>query len=123
MSAKKAVRGKRYSDSKKAEIVDFVQRHDAENGRGGRSAAVKKYGVTALTLSTWLSKTTKEPKGKRRGGGKVGRPRNVRLSIAGNRSVLISKAEKLLALAREIEAQETGLHALRNRFVELKRSI
>jgi transposase-like protein len=63
-TAKKAVRkkaspksGKRYSAQEKAEIVQFVWDHDKAHGRGGRSAAVKKYGVSQLTVAKWLKGT------------------------------------------------------------------
>ena len=46
--------GVRYSDSQKKEVVDFVAKYNAANGRGGQSAAVKKYKVTPLTISSWL---------------------------------------------------------------------
>lgn len=52
MPAKKQAnnsRGKRYSDAEKAEILAFVD----SQGRGGQSAAAKKYGISALTISKW----------------------------------------------------------------------
>jgi transposase-like protein len=54
-------KGVRYSDSKKAEVVQFVQGHNQANGRGGQAAAVKKYGVSALTISKWSKKDGKGP--------------------------------------------------------------
>lgn len=53
----------RYSPEARAEIIQFVRDHDAAKGRGGRSAAVRKFGVTALTLSKWMkvSKSTGIP--------------------------------------------------------------
>ena len=47
-------KGKRYSDKEKAQVLSFVEEHNAENGRGGISAASRKFGVTALTISNWL---------------------------------------------------------------------
>ncbi len=49
---KSAVKGKRYTDQEKAEILAFVE----AQGRGGQTAAVKKFGVSALTISTWRKK-------------------------------------------------------------------
>lgn len=50
MAAKKAAsKGKRYSEQEKAEILRFVE----EQGRGGASAAAKKFGVSPLTISSW----------------------------------------------------------------------
>jgi len=42
-------RGKRYTEAEKAEILAFVD----SKGRGGQSAAAKKYGISALTISKW----------------------------------------------------------------------
>lgn len=59
---------KRYSPESKAEILEFVRDHDAANRRGGKSAAVRKYGVTALTLSNWLKASKKDGKRVKAGG-------------------------------------------------------
>ena len=56
---------RRYTDQEKAEIVRFVRDHDKAHGRGGQSAAVKKYGVTQITVAKWLKaagKTGPKPK-------------------------------------------------------------
>ena len=53
MPAKKApaaaTRGKRYSDGEKAEILAYAE----AQGRGGASAAAKKFGVSPLSISSW----------------------------------------------------------------------
>lgn len=46
--------GVRYSDVQKKEIVEFVLSHNQSNGRGGQSAASKKYLVSPLTIAGWL---------------------------------------------------------------------
>ncbi len=45
---------RRYTDQEKAEIVQFVRDHDKAHGRGGQTAAVKKYGITPITVAKWL---------------------------------------------------------------------
>ena len=45
----------RYSPKKKSEVVAFVHAYNQKHGRGGQSRAVKKYGITALTISGWLN--------------------------------------------------------------------
>ena len=54
MAAKKAAtkKGKRYSDTEKAEILNFI----AQLGRGGATKAASKYGISPLTLSNWKKK-------------------------------------------------------------------
>lgn len=46
--------GKRYSNEEKAEIVQFVEAFNAQNGRGGQTAAVRKFGISQLSLAAWL---------------------------------------------------------------------
>lgn len=53
-SKKAAPTGVRYTDAQKKEVVDFVAKYNSENGRGGQSAAAKKFKVTQLTISAWL---------------------------------------------------------------------
>lgn len=61
---KAAATGIRYTDAQKKEIVDFVAQYNTANGRGGQSAASKKYKVTPLTISAWL-KASGAPKVKK----------------------------------------------------------
>ena len=53
-ASKKASTGVRYSDDLKKQIIDFVETYNSQNGRGGQSAATKKFKVTPLTIATWL---------------------------------------------------------------------
>jgi len=46
---KKGTKGKRYTAEEKSEILQFVE----SQGRGGASAASKKFGVSQLTISSW----------------------------------------------------------------------
>ncbi len=50
----KSKRGSRYTPKQKADVVAFVHAYNNKHGRGGQSQAVKKFGVTALTIATWL---------------------------------------------------------------------
>lgn len=51
---KSSTTGVRYSDAKKKEIVNFVVQYNSKNGRGGQSAATRKFKVTPLTIAAWL---------------------------------------------------------------------
>ena len=53
-SKKAAATGVRYTDAQKKEVVDFVIAYNSANGRGGQSAASKKFKVTPLTISGWI---------------------------------------------------------------------
>ena len=50
-------KGKRYTNKEKAQVLSFVEKTNAEKGRGGITAASKKFGITPLTISNWMKKT------------------------------------------------------------------
>jgi len=52
-SAVNAAKGRRYSAKEKADILAYVDKINAEKGRGGQSAASKKYKISPLTISSW----------------------------------------------------------------------
>ena len=66
MAAKKAAskKGKRYSDTEKAEILNFI----SQQGRGGASRAAAKFGISPLTLSNWKKAAGVAPKKAKSGG-------------------------------------------------------
>lgn len=51
---KKAPMGRRYTDAEKQEVINYVTDYNATQGRGGQAAAVKKFGVAALTITAWF---------------------------------------------------------------------
>lgn len=61
---KTIVKGKRYSPAEKQAVVDYVNQVNAQYGRGGQSAAAKKFSVSVLTVSAWLKAAgvSKSPK-------------------------------------------------------------
>jgi transposase-like protein len=62
-SNKKAPTGVRYTDEQKKNIVDFVVSHNLANGRGGQSAASKKFKVGPITIAAWIKASGVAPKG------------------------------------------------------------
>ena len=62
-SNKKAPTGVRYTAEQKKNIVDFVVSHNLANGRGGQSAASKKFKVGAFTIAAWIKASGVAPKG------------------------------------------------------------
>jgi hypothetical protein len=58
----------KYDDKTKEEVVAFIRQYNQENGRGGQSAAVKKWDLNAVTVKSWLEKAGVETPG--RGGKK-----------------------------------------------------
>jgi transposase-like protein len=137
---KTASKGKRYSDSEKAEILEFITKTNAESGRGGQSAASKKFGISQLTLSSWIKKAANPgaPKGKpgRKPKAdkvekaakvanavrtvKLGRPPKAAAATGGGYA---AKANELLALASQIDAAEKSLAQLKAKFNALKSAL
>ena len=55
----------RYDQKTKDEVIAFIQSYNEEKGRGGQSAAVKKWDLNPVTVKTWLSKAGVETPGRR----------------------------------------------------------
>lgn len=96
-------RGKRYSNTEKAEILTFVDNHNAKNGRGGAAAASRKYQVSQLTIGNWLRE--------------AGSPSPSRKTKTGD----ISKTLKRLGdIHKKMAKVEEELSALRKEYATLK---
>jgi transposase-like protein len=94
MPAKKAAavsKGKRYSEQEKAEILAFA---DAQ-GRGGASAAAKKFKVSPLTISNWR---------KVQGSGRAPQVRNASSQVVVQDDVLRVLAQKGFKVVRMMNA-------------------
>ncbi len=91
-------KAKRYTDAEKKEILDFIE----AKGRGGQTAAVKKYKVTAATISSWRKKIAVSSPAVSSGAG----------------SKELKAIKELTALLSEIKSTEqklAGLHARYNK--------
>src|SRR6478735_8899825 len=51
---KTSMKGVRYTDAQKKEVMDFALAYNAANGRGGQSKAAEKFNISQLTIATWL---------------------------------------------------------------------
>ncbi|MCW1886477.1 hypothetical protein OKA04_17195 [Luteolibacter flavescens] len=106
-----AAKGRRYSTKEKAEIIAFVDKVNAEKGRGGQSAASKKYKISPLTISSWIRSGI--------GGGT--------LSVAGAATAVAGpigkKLSKLQALHDQIAKAEKDLGKLKTQFNALKSAL
>jgi hypothetical protein len=102
-ASKAQSRGKRYSNNEKAEILTFVDKHNAEKGRGGAAAASRKYKVSQLTIGNWLKE--------------AGSPSPSRKTKTGD----ISKTLKRLGdIHKKMAKVEEELSSLRKEYAALK---
>lgn len=108
--------GKRYSATEKQEVVDFVSEYNATNGRGGQSAAARKFNISILTVSAWLKKSgNKVAKG-----GKAVAASKASAKVS---SGLASKVAKLLEMSDRVRKAEVELDKLRAGYESLKASV
>ena len=112
-AAKKAVRGKRYTSDEKSKVVEFVGKLNLEKGRGGVAAAVREFGVTALTISSWIKRG-----GKSTAPAKAAAKKGARRP-AGRENVLA----ELVEVQKQITRQKAQLDKLEARFDTLKKSL
>lgn len=103
---KETVRGKRYSPEEKSKIVAFVTDYNAANGRGGQSKASEKFGISQLTIATWL----------RKGGAST-----TKKSL--NTGSMQNKLTAMIALGKDIDKLERDLSAKRKQFDALKAAL
>ena len=100
MATKKGNPGQRYSDAQKKQILDFV----AAQGRGGISAATRKYGVSYIALKRWMGGGS----GTR---GRVGRPPKAKVDGRSRRKVKTAQ-KALKALLKQASALKRLLQGL-----------
>jgi hypothetical protein len=108
-SKAKSSKGVRYSEDQKKAVIDFVNQVNAERGRGGVTAAVKKFGVTALTISNWIKK--------------IGAPAVTSAAPAKAESSSEAVLKSLLSLQEEITGLQQQLAAKRKVFDQLKKKL
>jgi hypothetical protein len=114
MSSKKsnvnASKGRRYTLKEKQEVIAFVDKVNAEKGRGGQSAACKKFKLSPLTIGAWI----------RSGVSADGDGATAGVAAAGP---IGKKLGKLQQLHAQIARAEKELVKMRSQFEALKRGL
>ena len=103
----------RYSPEQKAEILTFVRDYDETNGKGGQTVASKRFGVSTLSIWTWMKASAKP---KERTVAKNAAPPE---SSNSNDDEMIGRVQALRRMT-EIQEEIEGLEA---QFEDLKRTI
>lgn len=126
-TTKKTTKGKRYSAEEKNDIVSFVQKYNEENGRGGQSAAAKKFGISQLSVSSWLkaSGSAAPVTGAKRGRkpGSLNKVKAAPAAAASKGGSYMGRLSTLSALATQIDKAESELEKLKAKFQSLKASL
>ena len=122
----------KYDQKTKDEVIAFIQTYNEEKGRGGQSAAVKKWNLNPVTVKSWLSKAGVETPGrggkKKRKPGKPGRPaKAVKAANPGRkpgrkpgRPSVIAGAGDLAATLNRMVAIRSEIAALEGEYAKLK---
>ena len=148
-----STKGVRYTDSQKKEVVDFAVNYNAANGRGGQSKASEKFGISQLTVASWLKAagTPTKATAKASSTAKVAEAPKVakKVKVAGVKNSptkgtkkaapsvpktakavaptvsgdISAKLSELLSLSKEIAGAEAQLAKLQARFSSLKASL
>ena len=113
---KSGTKGKRYSPAEKQKVLALVEQVNAKKGRGGVTAAVKKFGVTALTISNWI---------KKEGGGamKVAKAAAPRKRADKRPGKSAGTWERMVALKADIDVMERKLEAKKAEFSQLAKKL
>ena len=125
----------RYDQKTKDEVVAYIQQYNKDKGRGGQSAAVKKWKLNPITVKSWLEKAGVETPGK---GGKKkrkpGRPAKAAVEKAPNiprtaktaRAARVPRAAKaesgdgVSSTLQRMMAIQSQIVALQNEYTKLK---
>ncbi|MDX1680478.1 MAG: hypothetical protein R3242_07095 [Akkermansiaceae bacterium] len=106
----KGKRGARYTTKQKQQVVDFVHEYNAKHGRGGQSQAAKKFGLSVLTVASWLRS-----------------PKLAVSSKAGKASAvpagINSKVAALIEVSDQLRKAEAEVSRLREKYDEVRSSV
>lgn len=112
---------KKYDQKTKDEVVAFIQKYNAENGRGGQSAAAKKWKLNPITVRNWLEAagvpTAGKSRKKKKVSKKAGRKTTTRKTATRKASVKVSSVsatlERMVAIQKEIDSLQSEYDALK----------
>ena len=117
-------KAKRYDDATKKKVVDFVLKHNEESGRGGKSAAAAKFGISPISISNWLEAAGMPPKRRgakskakaaRKGAGSGrGRGRRAAAAPAVADGDIGAKLQRLNALHQQIADLQAEFEAIKS---------
>lgn len=107
----------RYDQKKKDEVVAFIQQHNEEKGRGGQSAAAKKYKVNQVTIRSWMEKAGVATPGKeaKKKGRKITAVKTKKSTSSVGGGDISAALLRMAAIQSEIEALQSEYASLKER--------
>jgi len=105
---------KRYDQKTKDGVVAFIQKYNDENGRGGQSAAAKKYKLNPITVRAWMEKAgvatpSKSSKKKKKAGLKASAAPSRKASAPKSTSAALKRMVKLQEQIEALQAEYDSL--------------
>ncbi|MCH1410196.1 MAG: hypothetical protein L7V87_14290 [Verrucomicrobiales bacterium] len=105
---------KRYDQKTKDGVVAFIQKYNDENGRGGQSAAAKKYKLNPITIRAWMEKAGvaspgKSSKKKKKAGRKASAAPSRKASAPKSTSAALKRMVKLQEQIEALQAEYDSL--------------
>ena len=97
-----------------------MKNHNSENGRGGQSTAATKFGISPITVASWM----KVPAGKAPKVTKsVKDSPKQKPSVSSTGGRYTAKIEELIGVAKQIDQAEAELTTLKAKFENLRSSL
>ena len=112
-------KGLKYEQSFKDEVIKFVQQHNTEHEWGGQTAAIKKYGISGLTIKAWLDKAGVVTPG--RGGRRSGSERAPRTKSVVKRARAQKTTGRSSGSGKDLESKLNRMLELRNEIAVLEK--
>ena len=114
---------RRYTPEEKQSVLDFIAERKTQNKRGAQKEAAERFGISTVTISSWMkaSKAKEKPKAKR--GRKPGTKNTTAPKTQPLAAAQPADLRRLAAVLEEIadlEAQTAKLDTLRTEAEELK---
>lgn len=106
----------RYDQKTKDEVVSFIRNYNEENGRGGQSAAARKWKLNPITVKAWMEKAgvaSPGKTGKKKKKGKKAATSPSRRSTVNPGNVSAS-LKRMVEIQEQIEALEAEYNALKS---------
>ena len=96
----KAKTRKRYTDQVKKKIIGFVEAHNVSKGRGGLTAAAKKFKVSQLSIANWIKQHS---------------PVSVKSASQKSKSSATSKLKRMITIQADLKKLNAEYAALKKR--------
>lgn len=104
---------RRYTPEEKQSVLDFIAERKTQNKRGAQKEAAERFGISTVTISSWMKATKAKPGTKNTAAPKA-------QPLAAAQPADLRRLAAVLEEIADLEAQTTKLDTLRAEAEELK---